>query len=748
MCAARCHLPWWCVFALLPACASAQGYTDPKLCGACHPTIAATYRQNGMGRSFSTVRPEILIEDFAKNNSYFHAASDTHYQMLRRGDRIFQRRFQLGPDGKETNVDEQGVDYIVGSGNHMRTYVHREANGTLLQLPLAWYAEKGGYWAMNPGFDSADYPYALRRIGYDCMFCHNAYPQTPAGHDRLGDLPVYSGQLPQGIDCQRCHGPGEKHVQVASTPGAKREAIRAAIVNPARLIADLRMDVCAQCHLKTTEFRLPHAIKRYDRPDFSYRPGEPLADFELTFDAAPGPGRVDRFETASAVTRLRESQCFLGSGGALTCTTCHNPHDVRHGSAGAASYNKVCGECHSKGLAQAVAAGKHTAAGGCIDCHMPKRRTEDIVHMTVTDHKIQRIAPAGDLLADRPEHHEDARTMYHGEVVFYEGEARPQNPSDTLYLAVAQVRDDANLEKGIGQLEQAIALLKPSRPEPYFELANAYRDAGQGVKAVEEYAEALRRDPRYIPAILELSWIYKVAGQSGQSAAAARQATEVDPTDARGWNALGQAALDSRQYPAAIAALKKALSLDPELPVAHNGIGVALAESGDADQAAAEFQEAIRIQPNYGEPHGNLANLMAWKQEYGGAEYEFERAVRLQPQDFGTRFNYSAMLQQLRRWDDAQTQIEAAIRANPNIAEAHDLLGTLLERKGAKDEAFAEYKEAVRLKPDFDHAQLNLGAMLLDRGNPAEAREHLMIAAKSADPRLSQMAESLLGQIR
>src|SRR5579884_2757835 len=116
MCVAR----WW-LLALLSAGAFAQEYADPKLCAACHPGIAATYRQNGMGRSFSAPRPGILIEDFEKNNSYYHPASDTHYQMLRRGGRIFQRRYQVGPDGREINVDEKEVNYIVGSGNHMRT---------------------------------------------------------------------------------------------------------------------------------------------------------------------------------------------------------------------------------------------------------------------------------------------------------------------------------------------------------------------------------------------------------------------------------------------------------------------------------------------------------------------------------------------------------------------------------------------------------------------------------------------------
>jgi tetratricopeptide (TPR) repeat protein len=747
MCNAR-----WLLLAVLPIGAFAQDYADPKLCAACHPAIAATYRENGMGRSFSAVRPEILIEDFTRDNSYYHAASGTAYQMLRRGDRIFQRRYQTGPDGREVNVDEKSVDYIVGSGNHMRTYLHRNSDNTLLQLPLAWYAEKGRYWAMNPGFDSPDYPYATRRIGYDCMFCHNAYPRTPAGHERLGDLPVYSSDMPQGIDCQRCHGPGAGHVKAATTPGAKPETIRAAIVNPARLNPSLQIDVCAQCHLKTTEFRLPHAIKRYDRGDFSFRPGEPLADFALVFGEAPAPGRSERFETASAVTRLRESQCFLQSKGPLTCITCHNPHDIRHGAEGATLYSKTCLQCHAKALSQQIVASRHTRQTRCIDCHMPKRRTDDIVHMAVTDHLIQRFKPPGDLLAERPEYHEDGSTMYHGEVVPYESGARPANPASAadaeLYVALAQVRDGANLEKGIPRLERAIAALRPSRPEPYFELANAYRDIRQGGYALALYREALRLDPKYVPALLEYSSTLKLAGDLAGAMAAAKRATETEPTDPRAWNALGQLALDAGQLQAAVASLKQALALDRELAAAHNGIGVALAERGDAEKAAAEFQEAIRILPNYGEAHGNAANLLSWKKDYLSASREFEAAIRFQPADVAARLNYALMLNETRSFDAAEAQAGAVIRWNPKVAEAHDLLGTLLERKGAVDSALAEYREAVRLKPDFERAQLNLGAVLLDRGDNAGAREHLSIAAKSSDPKLRQIAENLLRRVQ
>ena len=733
---------------LLPAAVSGQqGYPNPKLCAGCHPAINKTYRQNGMGRSFSATKPEILIEDFSKNNTYYHAASDTYYEMQRRGDKLIQRRYQIGFDNKQTNVDEKNVDFIIGSGNHMRTYAHRNPDGTLLELPLAWYAEKGGYWAMNPGYDAPDYPYARRQIAYDCMFCHNAYPKTPPGHDRLGDLPVYTGVMPEGIDCQRCHGPGQKHVDIASTPGSKPGAIRSAIVNPARLTDDRQVEVCAQCHLKTTEFRLPHAIKKYERPDFSYKPGEPLESFALTFDEAPGPSKSQRFETASAVTRMRESQCFLKSNGSLKCTSCHNPHDIRHGAEANAQYDSVCRQCHAAPFNQMVAVGKHPSETNCIDCHMPKRRTEDIVHIVVTDHLIQRTKPAGDLLADLPEHHYDGATQYHGEVVPFYPNPLPQTPANRFYLAVAQVRDGANLTKGIPELEKAIAALNPARPEPFLDLADALLLAGQVPRAIDAYRQSLRRDPMYLPALLELVPALKTAGQPVQSAAAAKRATELAPTDPRAWNALGQAELDLSQAAAALPALKKALSLDPEKPEAHNGIGIALAQSGDTAGGEAEFREAIRVLPNYSEPHGNLANLLAWKQDLRQAAYEFDRAIHLNPRDTAARFNYGSMLNGMQRFDDAQVQLEEALEGNPNFAEAHDLLGTILERKGLTEEALKHYRDAVRLRPELSHAQLDLGAVLQNQGDKAGAAEHLRLAAKTTDPAMRQLAERLLQQL-
>ena len=47
---------------------------------------------------------------------------------------------------------------------------------------------------------------------------HNAYPQIPpAAHHDLSANPAYGPKLPEGIDCQRCHGPGAAHVKFLET---------------------------------------------------------------------------------------------------------------------------------------------------------------------------------------------------------------------------------------------------------------------------------------------------------------------------------------------------------------------------------------------------------------------------------------------------------------------------------------------------------------------------------------------------
>ncbi|WP_410962040.1 hypothetical protein, partial [Salmonella sp. SAL4457] len=78
----------------------------------------------------------------------------------------------------------------------------------------------------------------------------------------------FTGALPEGIDCQRCHGPGQAHIDAAHSEDVERA--RQTIANPGRFDRERQLETCMQCHLESTSGPLPFRIRRYERPPFSY----------------------------------------------------------------------------------------------------------------------------------------------------------------------------------------------------------------------------------------------------------------------------------------------------------------------------------------------------------------------------------------------------------------------------------------------------------------------------------------------
>ena len=724
----------------------ANSYIDSEVCAACHPAIARTYRQTGMSRSFYRPQVSNMVEDYADKNQYYHYASDTHYEMVRQGDHFYQRRYQIGYDGKQSNLDEKQIDFVLGSGSHARTYLHRTTQGILVQLPLAWYSEKGGYWAMSPGYDTAQHPEAQRPIGYDCLFCHNSYPGVQKAADHFGDLPRFSAEMPEGIDCQRCHGPGRKHVAAASGPHAKPYEVRGTILNPSRLKADRQLEVCLQCHLQTDSYHPTQEFKSYGRSYFSYDPNTPLSTFLLFFEKPTNESK-NRFQIVSSAYRLRQSECFLQSGGALTCTTCHNPHDIGHGKGQEQTYNRVCQTCHTAQFRSLIAAERHTKDGNCIGCHMPKRRTQDVVHVVMTDHLIQRRPPPGDLLADIREQHQLSGEAQNSRVIPYYPRQLALSADNKLAWAVEQARDSPDPRRAFQVLSQLLKSTPSPYADPYFEAGECARIAGENEAASALYKDAIGRDPRYVSAVLGLSAALSASNRPKEVRRVLLEASKQIPDDASLWSTLGRADVESEETREAAMALKRAITLDPDVPAPYLNLSILLTRSGALDEAETNLREAIRIQPNSAQTHSELANLLIIKKDLQQAGWEFEQAVRIDPAELAVRLRYAALLYTLRRTDDAQRQVEAALKGEPNSAEAHDVFGNILEQAQRTNDALREYNEAVRLAPAMARAQLDLGAVLAQTGDRAQAAEHLKLALQSDDPNVRRIASQLLNDL-
>ncbi len=769
--AAAQHAPSHPTHAASSAKADSSGYIDPGVCAECHQKIAQSYRATGMGRSFSLPDAAALRAEF-NGAGIENQPSDMHYVLLEHDGKLFERRYQIGYRGQQTNLVDEQVDDVIGSGNHAQTFLHRNAQGQLIELPVSWYAERGGYWAMSPGYDRADQEDFRRAIPAECMFCHNAYPRPLTGFNPAGlDPPAFPTTLPMGIDCQRCHGPGRTHVEAARS-GAPVDVIRAAIVNPARLNRDRQLEVCMQCHLETSSSHMPNEIRRYNRAVFSYRPGQPLSDYKIYFDPVSNQ-KDDRFEIAHAAYRLRMSACFRNSQ--MTCITCHDPHASYRAPGMTQRYLAVCQSCH-----QGV---KHTVAlpadADCLTCHMPKRRTDDAVHVVMTDHFIQRVEPNLDLAAPKPEVVNEQGRL--GIVLYYPPQLPPTADSE-LYMDVARAQDGSQGAAAIAGLQQDILKDAPAAPEFYFELAHAYSKAGRNGDAVRWYEEALRRRPVYPAASKELAVALLVAkGKMPRAEEVLSRAAAASPDDDQLLADLGN--LYQRQGRTADArrTLLRALALNPALAQAENLLGLLAIREKDRQNAEKWLHAAIRDNPDLAEAHSNLGNLLSGTGDYEQAAYQFQRAIRVDRQDAAAHHGYGLMLELMHAYDQALDELEQAARLNsgdaqthgdladllaarsrlpeaaaqyemalasaPNAADLHTSLGEVLAAEGKQAEAGQQFDKAIALNPNLYEAQLGLATVLAREGHTAEARVHCQKAAESPDPSLRSAARNLLRQL-
>lgn len=691
---------------------------DSQVCQSCHAEIYRSYGEVAMARSFYRPSPSDVIEDYTRENHFHHAPSNRHYRMIQREGRFYQKRYQLDAGGKEKNVLEREVAWIIGSGEHARSYLSLDEGGVLRQLPVTWYPLIQR-WGMSPGYDHPDHEDFGRQVTHSCLFCHNGYPLYPEPSDRYGQRNVFRTELPSGIGCHRCHGPGGDHVKLASSGRAAAGQIRESIVNPARLSPERQLDVCLQCHLEAAA--AAPRFRRSGRPVYSFKPGESLADYIVHFDFGnPDLEKpLDRFEIDSAGYRMLQSACFRLSGGAMTCTTCHDPHRKLSGEEAARHYRDRCLSCHNR---PSPAVHGNTPPGDCTKCHMPKRRAQDVVHAVMTDHLIQKGPPGPDLLAPLQEDHSHGKEQ---PLLYF-----PQSLSDwerDLYLGMAEVQTPGNLRQGLDRLSAALERKRAPFAEPYVKLAMAQAGTGDYDAARASLGQALEIDPDSPIARFNLSEVLRRQGRFAAAVEQYQRTLTLDPGYAKAH--LGLGLVNRQQSRPAMESFRRALRFDPLLAEARLGLGREALERGPPAEAARHFLQALQVDPDSAEAHLNLGLAQARQGLPEEALAAFRQAAALDPSSPEAHYNLGVSLARQGRIQEALRFFREAVRLGPEDAEAHSNLGMAYSQLDRLEAAVEAFRQAVRLRPDSARAYVNLGLTQARLGRTGEAIESLSRSA-------------------
>ncbi len=347
-------------------------YVGKETCRNCHFDKYETFTHTGMGKSFSTANKTHSAANFHKDSMLYDEVLDLYFRPYWKDSTLVLEEIRLSESGDTLHSRVQPIDYIVGSGQHTNSHMVN-SNGYITQAPFTYYTQDGKL-DLPPGFGDGKNSRFSRKIGLECMSCHNALPEFVMGSANKFE------KVHNGIDCERCHGPGELHVNkmMKGELTDTSKAIDYTIVNPKKLSPELQFDLCSRCHLQG------NTVLKEDKSFFDFKPGMKLSEVMYTF-LPKYSNSEDEFIMASHVDRLKMSECFIGSAESLTCISCHNPH-ISVKVTPKEQFKKACESCHQeKKCAQPIDTwGKNS----CSDCHMPKSGSSDIPHVRITDHKI------------------------------------------------------------------------------------------------------------------------------------------------------------------------------------------------------------------------------------------------------------------------------------------------------------------------------------------------------------------------
>ena len=251
------------------------------------------------------------------------------------------------------------LDLVIGSGGKGQNYLYWR-NDELFQLPVG-YSTVLAHWINSPGYRDGTANFD-RPIVPRCLECHAGYFEStfPGTDSNLYATKNYV----LGITCERCHGPGRRHVETyqqtvdsgkAAATGAAKTA-GATIVNPSKLSSVRRADICAQCH--------GGAGVREILPEFSYVPGQPLSNY-IDLGPVDQANEVDVHGKQGKL--MMKSRCYRVSK-TMECSTCH---DVHKKEPDLAEMSQRCLSCHKVDPTPTHAALGASIKTNCIDCHMP-----------------------------------------------------------------------------------------------------------------------------------------------------------------------------------------------------------------------------------------------------------------------------------------------------------------------------------------------------------------------------------------
>jgi len=201
-------------------------------------------------------------------------------------------------------------------------------------------------------------------------------------------------------------------------------------------------------------------------------------------------------------------------------------------------------------------------------------------------------------------------------------------------VPAAQLREDARtaFEQAAGEYI-ASQRYNADRAEARVNLGTFYANRGDAASAEAEIKAAIRLEPRYIPAYVNLADLYRASGRDADGERILREGLKVAPKSAVLHYALGLALVRMKHADAALSEFERATALEPSDAQMAYVYAVALHSTGKPGAAIARLEKALVAHPHDRNILEALVSFHAARGERAAAQKYAERLQALSESD-------------------------------------------------------------------------------------------------------------------
>ena len=181
----------------------------------------------------------------------------------------------------------------------------------------------------------------------------------------------------------------------------------------------------------------------------------------------------------------------------------------------------------------------------------------------------------------------------------------------------------------------------------------------------------------------------------------------------------GKKAFAEKAYGAAEAQFRKALEKDPENSDARYFLGRSLEAQGKNDAAMAEYRRLLTQEPAHAKGNYYLGRLLYQAQKYADAERHFATSVKSDGKFAPARYSQGLSQEKQGKTSEALVSYHGASETDPALTQAQFNRAIILKKKGSYDEALAALAKGGR-GSDVDYQR---GEIYLKQKKYAESKE-------------------------